>query len=116
VEQERERELARSVGQAIAKARAEAGLTQDELAEALQIGSTAVSRIERGTVMASLPRLVEIAEIVQQPLEALLRKGSDLDADYAMSISAVLAPLDKSDKDLIVEIVEKLALRFSKTD
>lgn len=112
MEQERERELAKAVGAAIARARVAAGLTQDELAEALQIGSMAVSRLERGAVMASLPRLIEIAGVVQQPVETLLRRASDLDADYAASIATILAPLRKSDKDLMIELIEKLALRF----
>ena len=114
MEEARERELARSVGVAIANARQKAGLTQDQLAEALEIGSEAVSRIERGLVMASLPRLVEIAELVNQPLETLLRKSSDLDGDYAMSIKSLLAPLSKADKDLLIGLVEQLSQRLQR--
>jgi transcriptional regulator with XRE-family HTH domain len=114
VEPKREQELARSVGAAIAQARLKAGITQDELAEALHIGPEAVSRLERGLVIASLPRLVELAEIFKCPVEAFLRKASDLDADYTGSILEFLAPLQKSDKELLLEIVERLAIRLSK--
>lgn len=43
--------------------RQQAGLTQEAVAEALNLGNEAVSRLERGTVAASVPRLMELAAL-----------------------------------------------------
>jgi transcriptional regulator with XRE-family HTH domain len=53
--------LALSVGKAIAARRQEAGLTQEQVAEQLKIGNEAVSRMERGLVMPTVARLLELA-------------------------------------------------------
>lgn len=58
-----DKELVRFVGKAIASRRVQAGLTQEEVAEVLGIGNEAVSRMERGTVMPTVGRLVALAEI-----------------------------------------------------
>ena len=71
-----ERELARFVGKAIASRRMAAGLTQEEVAEALKIGNEAVSRMERGTVMPTVGRLVALAEIFSCGVNDLLLEAS----------------------------------------
>jgi DNA-binding XRE family transcriptional regulator len=53
--------LALSVGKAIAARRQDAGLTQEQVAEQLKIGNEAVSRMERGLVMPTVARLLELA-------------------------------------------------------
>ncbi len=50
-------ELAKSVGKAIGRQRQQAGLTQDQVAEHLDIGMEAVSRMERGKVVPTVVRL-----------------------------------------------------------
>ena len=60
-----EDQLARTIGKAIARYRQQAGLTQDEVAERLEIGGEAVSRMERGIVIPTVARLVELADMFQ---------------------------------------------------
>jgi DNA-binding XRE family transcriptional regulator len=55
--------LAVSVGKAIAARRQDAGLTQEQVAEQLKIGNEAVSRMERGLVMPTVARLLELADL-----------------------------------------------------
>jgi transcriptional regulator with XRE-family HTH domain len=55
--------LALSVGKAIAARRQDAGLTQEQVAEQLKIGNEAVSRMERGLVMPTVARLLELATV-----------------------------------------------------
>ena len=55
------KELAQSVGKAIARQRLQSGLTQEAVAEHLGIGMEAVSRMERGVVVPTIARLAELA-------------------------------------------------------
>ena len=56
-------EINRRIGRAIAQYRQQSGLTQEQVAEKLQIGNEAVSRMERGLIMPNVVRLLELAEI-----------------------------------------------------
>ena len=47
-------ELFRSIGRTLAQRREAKGLTQDQVAEALHIGTEAVSRMERGITMPTV--------------------------------------------------------------
>ena len=57
-------QLTHVIGRAIAKYRQAKGLTQAELAEILGIGNDAVSRMERGTIVPTVTRLIELAEMI----------------------------------------------------
>jgi len=106
VKSDREASLARDVGAAIARKRGELGLTQDQVSEALGIGSEAVSRIERGVVLPSLPRLIELAELFQCSVEYFLGKSTGLVDDSARIISENLKQLNREDRRYVMEIVE----------
>lgn len=56
-------ELAGLISRAIAKHRLESGMTHEQVAEMLGVGNEAVSRMDRGLVMRTVARLVELAEI-----------------------------------------------------
>ncbi|AVS76986.1 transcriptional regulator [Paracidovorax avenae] len=103
---DREASLARDVGAAIARKRGELGLTQDQVSEALGIGPEAVSRIERGVVLPSLPRLVELAELLQCSVEYFLGKNTGLVDDSARIISERLKKLSREDRRYVLELVE----------
>ncbi|WP_233118502.1 helix-turn-helix domain-containing protein [Aggregatibacter actinomycetemcomitans] len=55
-------EINKRIGKAIAKQRQQSGYTQEQVAEMLEIGNEAVSRIERGLIMPNVVRLIELAE------------------------------------------------------
>lgn len=109
-----ERDLARAIGSAISKRRKSAGLTQEHVAERLNIGSEAVSRMERGTVIPTVARLVELAEIYGCPAADLLVESSNRTDDQSCIIAGLLKKLSDSDRVLVLEIVERLSLRLSK--
>lgn len=109
-----ETELARSVGKAIAQYRQAAQLTQDEVAERLGIGNEAVSRMERGIVVPTIVRLVELAEIFQCAASDFLAKTSTLATDQTYEIQRLLAPLDPHDRTMLIEILERLVQRLHK--
>lgn len=56
----------------IKKLREKRGLTQADLARELSISQNALYRIEKGTLMVSVPVAIEIAEILGCTLDELL--------------------------------------------
>ncbi|MDR2871690.1 MAG: helix-turn-helix domain-containing protein [Xanthomonadaceae bacterium] len=108
----REQIFYKRLGKEIAKQRTSASLTQEQLGEKLDIGSEAVSRIERGTVAASAYKLYRIADIVGCNIQDLLLDVSRRTIDQADKIAKLLEPLSMSDRQFIVRIVEQLSARF----
>jgi transcriptional regulator with XRE-family HTH domain len=88
------------------------GLTQEAVAEHLGVGNEAVSRIERGIVMPNITRLLEFADIFGCEAADLLSEVSPLVDDQASRISHLLASLNQSDRQLVVELVERLVYRL----
>lgn len=104
--------VAKTVGQAIARKRVECEMTQEAVAEALGIGNEAVSRIERGAVMPTIARLMELAQIFSCRVDELLIESSYRPVDQAGYLSRLIEPLSDHDRRLVIEIIEKLAVRL----
>jgi transcriptional regulator with XRE-family HTH domain len=104
-----EQALAKVVGKAISKRRRACNLTQEEVAERLNVGNEAVSRMERGTVMPTVARLVELADIFNCPVGELLIESSNRTEDQGKLIVNIINKLSKKDRGFILEIVEKLS-------
>lgn len=102
-----EQQLSKAVGAAISRVRVQCGLTQDQVAEALEIGPEAVSRMERGIVIPSLARLVEFAELFKCPVETFFNKATGLTDDNAAAIAQHLNNLNRADRQFVLELVEK---------
>ncbi len=107
-------QLALVIGRAIAKHRVASGYTQEQVAEALGIGNEAVSRMERGIVMPTVARLVELAEIFECDASDLLTESSSRTSDQAKHVGQLLAKLNGHDRTMVIEIVERLAGRLAK--
>ncbi|SDV11952.1 helix-turn-helix domain-containing protein [Pseudomonas mucidolens] len=107
-----QKQLAGTVGRAISKQRVRSGLTQEAVAERLGVGNEAVSRIERGVVMPNITRLLEFADIFGCEAAELLSEVSPLVDDQASRINHLLVSLDQSDRELVVELVERLVNRL----
>jgi transcriptional regulator with XRE-family HTH domain len=106
------KQLAQTVGKAIAHRRKANGLKQEELAERLGIGNEAVSRIERGTVMPTIARLAELAEIFECNIAELLTESSNRSCDQASHLNELLSKLEVNDREMLVGVVETLARRL----
>jgi len=105
-------ELAELIGRAIARQRLRSGLTQEEVAERLEIGSEAVSRIERGIVIPNIARLLEFASIFGCEAADLLTEASSRPTDQAVHISRLLVSMNQADRQLVMEILERLSERL----
>ncbi|SCK09046.1 helix-turn-helix domain-containing protein [Vogesella sp. LIG4] len=109
-----EQTLAKVIGKAIARHRQANQLTQEQVAERLKIGNEAVSRMERGTVMPTVARLVALADIFNCEVTELLAETSPRSSDQAQYLNRLLSPLAEQDRGLVLELVAKLAARLAK--
>ena len=105
-------QLSKQVGLTIAKYRQQSGLTQNEVAEKLNIGYEAVSRMERGIVMPTVERLVELAEIFNCEAADLLTQSSNRIEDQSAQIKSLLSDLGEQDRLLLLDIITKLVDHF----
>jgi transcriptional regulator with XRE-family HTH domain len=106
-------ELARAVGRAIARQRQKRGLTQDRVAEHLNIGLEAVSRMERGVVVPTIIRLAELAQLFDCDIADLLRESSNRPTEQGIVLAQQLAQLGNADRELILELVTRLSSRLA---
>lgn len=110
---QREKALARSIGTAIADRRKAIQMTQETLAELLDCGVEAVSRMERGATMPTLSRLIETAEVLGCPSYELLALSSDLPSDQAIQLAMQLEKVNPSDRQMLLGFIEVLTKRLS---
>ena len=109
MERAEEKRLAGRLGKRIAAARLNADMTQQQLAELLGVGDEAVSRIERGAVMLTMPKLFDIAEALRLRVDELLLGASSRIEDQAVDIAHRIAHLSPADREFVVESVDRLA-------
>ncbi|WP_047243220.1 helix-turn-helix domain-containing protein [Chromobacterium subtsugae] len=107
--------LAKSVGKAIAKRRISIGLRQEEVAEKLGIGLEAMSRMERGVVIPTITRMMQLSEIFGCSTADLVQEASYRPTDQAMYITDLLAKLADEDRTMLVGMIEQLAARLQKS-
>ncbi|WP_150740588.1 MULTISPECIES: helix-turn-helix domain-containing protein [Pandoraea] len=107
-------ELQIAIGRTIARQRLASGLTQDEVAERLGVGLEAVSRMERGKVVPTVARLFELAEVFQCDAADLLTDASIRPSDQASHLSRLLSKLTSSDREMMVEVIERLSARLAR--
>ena len=108
-----DKQLALDIGKAIAEQRKVANLTQEEVAEKLGIGAGAVSRMERGTIMPTVARLMELARIFSCPVSKILEKGSNHPSDQAVMLENLLSTLDIKDRTMLVQTMEVFCKRLA---
>lgn len=99
--------FSKQLGVNIAKYRQALGLTQEQLAEKLDLGNEAISRIERGVAMPSLMRLFEFSKVFHCNVADLLYEGSTQKDDIE-HIALLLKDMPDGDRYFVIEMVEKL--------
>lgn len=101
-----------AIGKAIAKYRKAAGLSQNQLAETLDLGNEAISRIERGLVIPTVERLIKMAEIFDCPVSELLTETSNRPTDEAIYLQSLLSSVNEQDKQMLINLLETLVFRL----
>lgn len=98
------------IGKRIKSSRLEAGITQEELANKLNVSIAYVSRIERGGTTINLKRLIEIADILKVTPAFLLSGSTITSKDYLrQDLSEVLDRCNPYKQKLIYQISELVA-------
>jgi transcriptional regulator with XRE-family HTH domain len=82
-------ELALAIGQRAKALRKAAGLTQEQLAEAVELQPSAISRFENGSIGLSLTTLLAVSRVLRVPLASLFEERAEggagsLDAEEAL--------------------------------
>lgn len=95
------------IGSRIREKRLEKRLTQEQVAECLDISGEYMSKIENGRAKISLKRLAELSLLLECPIEYLI-SGSVMQApDYkANEFTKLLEGLSSKEKDVIFKITE----------
>ena len=97
----------RAMGQRIRARRLELKLTQEKLAEKVEISTSHIGEIERGTSICSLAVIVNIATVLNLNLDILVKGINDENADNAFS--EILDTLPNDNRKLYIKICETLA-------
>lgn len=99
------------LGVQIATQRRHRRLTQAELAEAANVTSETISRLERGAAMPSLTRLAEIAEVLGVELRDLLPSSGPAARQLALSkLNAVVQDLTHDQVETLVRVAHAVFL------
>jgi transcriptional regulator with XRE-family HTH domain len=98
------------LGARLRTARRSVGLTQKELAFALEVEAITVSRWERGVTTPSLPRLRRIAELTETTVGDLVR-APDAPAAHELELAALRVELAETRQlvDRVVRTLDRLA-------
>lgn len=103
------------IGQQIRKIRKAHGLSQEELAEKVNISTTHMSHIETGNTKLSLPVLVDIAAALEVRTDDLLHNNPTVSSSNALDeIAAVLERCTAQESKVIADVVRATKLSMDK--
>ena len=103
------------IGQKIRKIRKAHGLSQEELAERVNISTTHMSHIETGNTKLSLPVFVDIAAALEVRTDDLLDEPTAATTSTAMGeIAAVLERCSAQEAKVITDVVKATKLSMDK--
>ena len=98
------------IGQKIRKYRKEKGLSQEQLAEKVNISVTHMSHIETANTKLSLPVLVDIATVLQVQTDELLFGSRSQDSTALLM--QIIQDCTTEQIDMIVELAKTVKNKF----
>lgn len=101
-------ELAVKVGRQLARKRADAGLTQEYVAERLSVTLESVSRMERGLTLPNIAKLLKLAEIFGCAADDLLLSSSQRSIDQERVLVNKFKKLSDNDRELLIKFADML--------
>ena len=99
------------VGRTAAAARNARGWSQAYVAQALDVDSETISRIERGQSIR-LERLLDLAFLYQIPVAAFFRDAPGPKPAAMDEITLAVSILDETNKEWVVQMVKAVASKF----
>ena len=103
------------IGQRIRKNRKALGLSQEELAEKINISTTHMSHIETGNTKLSLPVLIELSQILEVSTDSIIFGDSGRDAELpGRQIAELLESSSTKQQRIISEVVSAVKTAMDK--
>ena len=102
-------DIAKLFGETIAERRRAMGMTQEGLANKLDLSNDAVSRMENGRMAPKMSRFKDIAEALGCSVADLFPKADGNASDRAATIMEILEPLPDDAQEALVDIVARTA-------
>ena len=97
------------IGSRIKRERKQSKLSQEELAEVLNISSSFQSRMERGATKISLDMLGRIAEALNIPLSLLVTGVTDGSSHFlGDELNAIVEDFSPNEKRLLLDIAKSI--------
>lgn len=107
----------KSIGRRICSYREKCDLTQSEFSEILGVSESYVSQLERGVTKVSLPRLDEIATVLNVDI-ALLTSNKIMVGDTVCNseVFEIIKDWNNDNIELLIGILNSMNQHFNKTD
>ena len=100
--------ISKQVGQAIAKYRKAAGLSQAQVAEILGLSNDAISIMERGTITLNVERLCDFANLFHCRVSDLLTDSQLQPTDQIYQLDRMLSQLDDIERKRLILLIEQM--------
>lgn len=98
------------IARRIKAARKRAGLTQEQLAEKIDISTNAVAKLENNLMTASLQTLVSIANVLGIGMDYLLCENypTNQEDNLDVFLNGLIDGLSQQDKEFIIHVINGL--------
>lgn len=103
-----EKDLSKILGANIAARRSRLGLTQAQLAELLDIGQDALSRMEKGIISPKISRLPVLASSLRCSVAELFRIPDETSPERAAAIQEILSVLPSEQQEDVLKIMSEI--------
>ena len=103
-----EKNLSKTLGANIASRRSRLGLTQAQLAELLDIGQDALSRMEKGVISPKISRLPILASSLRCSVAELFRTPDDTSSARAAAIEEIIGVLPSEQQEHVLKIMSEI--------
>jgi transcriptional regulator with XRE-family HTH domain len=104
-----QKSLAKVIGENIARQRRKIGLTQRQLAERLDIGQDALSRMEKGSISPKIARLRDFSAALECSVASFFHEQDENVKQRTETIAELIQPMSAQEQDAVVRIVRELA-------
>ncbi|WP_434666212.1 helix-turn-helix transcriptional regulator [Paraburkholderia sp. A3BS-1L] len=109
-----EAKFAKMLGRALAKARTQSALTQEEVANRLGVDTQTISRQERGANWPTLPRLIAFANLYGVSVTTLLTPPSPHAPDLTDNLNEQLKKLNAEDRAWALHLMSEVCAKLAK--
>lgn len=97
-----------SIGNKVQKIRRSLGMTQEVLAEKINVTPTHISRIETGTSSPSLQTLVDICNVLEITIDELMQESLAVSSNMNRRLETILSDCTSSELNFLANVIPTL--------